>query len=94
MYGKPMISCEIGSGTSYINLHGETGLVVPPSNAPALREAMVELWGSPVRAAEMGQRAVERYRALFTAERMGRQMAALYDELLGGCKARSSGRIR
>lgn len=94
MYGKPMISCEIGSGTSYINLHGETGLVVPPSNAPALREAMVELWGYPVRAAEMGQRAVERYRAFFTAERMGRQMAALYDELLGGCKARSSGRIR
>ena len=84
MYGKPMISCEIGSGTSYINLHGETGLVVPPSNAPALREAMAELWNSPARAAEMGQRAVERYRELFTAERMGRQMAALYDELLGG----------
>ena len=26
MYSKPMISCEIGTGTSYVNLHGVTGL--------------------------------------------------------------------
>src|SRR5690606_28389959 len=39
MFGKPMISSEIGTGTSYINISGQTGLVVPPSDAAALRAA-------------------------------------------------------
>lgn len=82
MFGKPMISCEIGSGTSHINLQGETGLVVPPSDPLALRAAMQELWDNPVRAAEMGARAVARYQALFTSAQMGQQMAGLYRELV------------
>ena len=81
MYGKPMISCEIGTGTSYINVHGETGLVVPPADPPALREAMRVLWEDPQQVLEMGACARLRYEQLFTAERMGRQMAALYLEL-------------
>ena len=81
MYGKPMISCEIGTGTSYINVHGETGLVVPPADPPALREAMRVLWEDPQQVLEMGACARQRYEQLFTAERMGRQMAALYLEL-------------
>lgn len=84
MFGKPMISCEIGSGTSYINLHGETGLVVPPSDPLALRVALRELWDNPVRAAQMGASAVTRYQALFSSAQMGQQMAALYRELAGG----------
>nr|BFE92823.1 hypothetical protein GCM10020185_33590 [Pseudomonas brassicacearum subsp. brassicacearum] len=47
MFGKPMISSEIGTGTSYINVHEETGLVVPPSNPEAFREAMRTLWEKP-----------------------------------------------
>jgi rhamnosyl/mannosyltransferase len=82
MYGKPMISSEIGTGTSYINIHNETGLVVPPSDARAFREAMVALWNNPTRAAAMGVQAAERYRELFTAERMASNYMALYRELL------------
>jgi rhamnosyl/mannosyltransferase len=82
MYGKPMISSEIGTGTSYINIHGETGLVVPPSNPQAFREAMRTLWENPLLAAEMGQRAEARYRKLFTADEMGQKWARLYQELL------------
>src|SRR5690606_15618876 len=40
MFGKPMISCEIGTGTSYVNLNGQTGIVVPPQNPEALSAAM------------------------------------------------------
>ena len=40
MYGKPMISSEIGTGTTFINIGNETGLVVPPSDPAALRQAM------------------------------------------------------
>ncbi|SDI59487.1 glycosyltransferase family 4 protein [Pseudomonas panipatensis] len=82
MYGKPMISSEIGTGTSYINAHGLTGLVVPPSDPQAFREAMRWLWENPVAATAMGEHAEARYRELFTAEAMGRRWADLYRELL------------
>jgi len=82
MYGKPMISSEIGTGTSYINIHDETGLVVPPSNPSAFREAMRTLWENPVLAAQMGEKAQARYQNLFTADEMGRKWTALYEELL------------
>ncbi|MNH15035.1 Alpha-D-kanosaminyltransferase [compost metagenome] len=82
MFGKPMISSEIGTGTSYINIHNETGLVVPPSNPSAFREAMRTLWENPVLAAQMGEKAQARYQNLFTADEMGRKWAALYEELL------------
>lgn len=82
MYGKPLISSEIGTGTSYINIHGETGLVVPPSDPGAFRQAMATLWNDPALAARMGTQAEARYQQLFTAELMGRQTAALYRELI------------
>ena len=82
MYGKPMISSEIGTGTSYINIHGETGLVVPPSQPAAFRQAMRWLWEHPQQAEEMGRNAEARYRQPFTAEEMGRRWSELYRELL------------
>lgn len=82
MYGKPMISSEIGTGTSYINVHGETGLVVPPGDPQAFRVAMDLLWDSSEMCEQMGRKAQDRYEHLFTAERMGEKMARLYQELL------------
>jgi len=77
MFGKPMISSEIGTGTTFINIGGETGIVVPAGDPTALREAMRHLWEHPDEAAAMGRRAEERYWKLFTA----RQMAAAYVDL-------------
>jgi glycosyltransferase involved in cell wall biosynthesis len=82
MYGKPMISSEIGTGTSYINVHGETGLVVPPSDPQAFAEAMRTLWDNPALARAMGERAESRYQQLFTAETMASSYNALYHELV------------
>jgi rhamnosyl/mannosyltransferase len=82
MYGKPMISSEIGTGTTYINVHGETGLVVPPSDPVALRAAMQRLWNDPRMAREMGQRAEARYWQLFTSAQMAESYARLYEELV------------
>ncbi len=81
MYGKPLISSEIGTGTTYINIANETGLVVPPSDALALRQAMNYLWEHPEQAAKMGQLAELRYRQLFTAEQMVKSYVELYREL-------------
>lgn len=83
MYGKPMISSEIGTGTTYINVHGETGLVVPPSDHEALRAAMHRLWHDPRMAQAMGQRAEARYWRLFTSAQMADNYARLYEELVG-----------
>ena len=84
MYGKPMICSEIGTGTSFINVAGETGLVVPPDDPAALRGAMNYLWEHPGEAAVMGRRAEERYRRLFTAGQMVERYVALYRELVHG----------
>lgn len=81
MYGKPMISSEIGTGTTFINIGGETGLVVPPSDPVALRRAMTYLWERPELAAQMGQLAEQRYQDLFTADKMVRSYVDLYHEL-------------
>lgn len=83
MYGKPMISSEIGTGTTYINIADETGLVVPPSDPVALRQAMRYLWEHPERAAEMGRRAEARYWEHFTADQMVGEYVKLYRELAG-----------
>lgn len=82
MYGKPMISSEIGTGTSYINIDQETGLVVKPSDPFAFREAMQFLWENPNIAEKMGEQARKRYMTLFTADRMAASYATLYKNLL------------
>jgi rhamnosyl/mannosyltransferase len=82
MCGRPMVSCDIGSGTSYINLDGVTGWTVPPENAAALREAMHRLADAPADAAAMGRAARERFETLFTARRMAEAYATVYREVL------------
>lgn len=78
MHGTPMISAEIGTGSSYINQQDVTGLTVPPEDAGALRAAMQYLWDHPAEAARMGAAARARYEQLFTAERMAEQYANIY----------------
>ena len=82
MYGKPLVSCEIGTGTTYINIDGDTGLVAPPSDPRALRAALRTLWDNPGMAREMGARAAARYEELFTASQMAAGYASLYHELV------------
>lgn len=82
MYGKPMISCEIGTGTSYVNRDGETGLVVPPSDPLALRQAMLALFDRPEQAADFGRNAALRFESMFTARVMAQKYIELYQRLL------------
>ncbi len=81
MFGKPLISAEIGTGTTYINIDKETGIAVPPNDSEALRKAMQFLWENPDKRAEMGAHAAARYSALFTAEKMVMEYEKLYDSV-------------
>lgn len=83
MCGKPMISCDLGTGTSYVNEAGITGLVVPPSDPARLAEAINRTIDSPDDAEKWGRAARERFSSLFTAEKMGQAYADLYARLLG-----------
>lgn len=82
MFARPMISTEISTGTSYVNRHGETGLVVPPDDAQALAAAMNEILRMPRRAEKWGKAGRKRYLDLFTADSMGGRYHALYTRLL------------
>ncbi|WP_445363946.1 glycosyltransferase [Microbulbifer sp. ANSA003] len=83
MAGKPLISCEIGTGTSFVNENGVTGHVIPPADSSALRAAMNDLSSNPERAKIMGAAARQRYEALFTGEKMRESYQELYREVLG-----------
>ncbi|WP_408003832.1 glycosyltransferase family 4 protein [Pseudomonas triticifolii] len=84
MYGKPMISCEIGTGTTYVNIHEETGLAVPPEHPGALRAALRRLWDNPQEASRFGANALKRFNTQFTAQRMCEKTVAVYGELVKG----------
>lgn len=83
MCGKPMVSCELGTGTSYVNLHNETGLVVKPKDPAQLRLAIEQLQGDAELRARFGRRARERYEELFSGGAFGRAYAKLYHSVLG-----------
>ncbi|HEN3647826.1 TPA: glycosyltransferase family 4 protein, partial [Yersinia enterocolitica] len=69
MYGKPLISSEIGTGTTFINIDQQTGLVVPPSDPVALRTAMDQLWDDIELSERFGRNARNRYLENFTSEK-------------------------
>ncbi|MBP0049708.1 glycosyltransferase [Marinobacterium sp. AK62] len=78
MMNLPLITCEIGTGTSYVNRHKVTGLVVPPEDATAIGEAMVFLASNSDVCKSMGAAAYARYKAMFTAEQMSERYLGLY----------------
>jgi glycosyltransferase involved in cell wall biosynthesis len=82
MFGKPMICSEIGTGTSFINQHEVTGLVVPPANAQALKGAMMRLWNHSEEAASFGEAARQRFLEVFSAQVMGEAYSSLYESVL------------
>lgn len=82
MFGKPMISCEIGTGTSYVNADAETGFVVPPENPAELAGAMNRLLENPELSGSYGQAARLRYDRLFSGRALGSAYAALYRDVL------------
>jgi len=78
LHGKPLISCELGTGTSFVNNHGQTGFVVAPANAHELSEAMRSLVKDEARAIEMGKAGYERLQSLFSGDVVGRSYYKLY----------------
>lgn len=79
--GLPLISTELGTGTSFINQHHQTGLVVPPQNPVALAQAINALLQNESLRRQYGQAALERVRAEFTLDKMVERVMQVYQEL-------------
>jgi glycosyltransferase involved in cell wall biosynthesis len=86
---RALISTEIGTGTSYVNEHGITGLVVPPADPAALAQAMLRLSEDQPLADRMGRAAQVRCRELFGTARAG----ALYAQLYAAATEERSARV-
>lgn len=81
--GKPVIASDVG-GIPDLIAEGETGLMVPPADAPALAGAIRSLLVDKRRSAEMGRAARRRFERYFTVEQMVARHQDLYDSLWAG----------
>jgi len=79
---KPLISCEIGTGTSFVNQHGKTGVVIPPNDPHALADAMNQLQHNPKQVEAMGEAARNRLNTVFSGQKIGEAYYKLYQKLL------------
>ena len=77
---KPTVASDTG-GIPEVVSHGETGLLVPPADTPALAAAIESLLGDPARRTAMGQAARERAKRLYQASSVLPVLEDLYESL-------------
>ena len=80
--GMPVVCTELGTGTSYVNRDGQTGLVVPPNNPQALAAAINKLIANPAMRTWMGAKGRMRVKAEFSFQRMIDTTISFYHEAL------------
>ena len=63
-------------------MDGETGFLVPPSDAPAIAKVLEELLADPQKRASIGQAGKRRAREVFSLPRYVTEFEELYDAVL------------
>ena len=72
--GRPVITFDLPTGVTWVNLHNRTGLVVPLGNTPALAEAIRDLLSDPIRREHLGANARKRVESEMTEALMIRRV--------------------
>ena len=90
--GLPVICTELGTGTSFVNQHGETGLVVAANDPFDLAQGISKLLRDRELRARMGRAGRERVRAMFTTAAMMREMDRMYADAMRLYAAREPAR--
>ena len=79
--GAPVVAADVGAVSEAI-VPGESGLLVPPDDAPALVAGIGQLLGDQEARERLGSRAREMWRSQFTAERMQESYVDLFTRLV------------
>jgi glycosyltransferase involved in cell wall biosynthesis len=79
--GLPVIATAVGGLTEVVR-DGDNGLLIPPRDAGALAEALTRLLKSPDLAKKLGQNARKHVREHYSLDRLGREINAIYEELV------------
>ena len=74
---KPVVATRVSAAPELV-ADGETGVLVPPDDAPALADAVLSLLADPARAASLGEAGRARARSEFSVARMAVRTAAVY----------------
>lgn len=82
MASKPLISTEIQTGTSWVNVDGMTGRVIQPDDAKQLAAAINEIVLNPDLAHQMGVQGRQRFEKLFTVDRMALAYHDIYRDVI------------
>ncbi len=77
--GRPVVAARASGGVASVQEDGVTGLLVPPGDAPALRDALRALWDDPGQAGRMGEAARRRVRTHFDERTSIDRLAALLE---------------
>jgi rhamnosyl/mannosyltransferase len=77
-----LITTELGTGTSWVNVNGETGLVVPPRDPYSLANAIRMICESPEILAKFKRNGLNRVLNFFTLEQMCLKTYEIYRSLL------------
>jgi glycosyltransferase involved in cell wall biosynthesis len=80
--GKPVVSTDLPTGVPFVNLHGQTGLVVPPCNPQALAGAINRLLAYPHLRRTYGENGKERVEKEFNKEKMAEDVLRVYEDIL------------
>jgi glycosyltransferase involved in cell wall biosynthesis len=78
--GLPVVCTSVG-GTAEVVIDGETGLLVPAGDDPAIASAILRLIGDPAMRQRMGAAGTQRARRLFSETTMVERYAGLYKEM-------------
>jgi hypothetical protein len=85
--GKPVVGTRVG-GVPDVVVDGNTGLLVPPEDAPALAESILKILQDDALAETLGRTAFQRYTDHFSAQAMGSNTLAFYKQTLEHWQAR------
>ncbi len=80
--GRPVISTQLRSGVPFVNQHEQSGIVVPPRDAPALAGALRRLLGDDALRARLGRGALQRVASHFCSTKITAQWLELYERVL------------
>jgi rhamnosyl/mannosyltransferase len=81
-FSKPLISTELGTGTSFVNQHNHTGFVVKPECSRSLCRAMNRLLDEQALYKRFSANAFQHYAANFTATAQGDRYDRIYRSLI------------